>query len=469
MDIEQLILTNLIHDEQFARQVLPFLKDEYFTDNIDETVFDLINEYATKYNKFPSQDVLEIELGNKYGLSEEIATKSLERIKQLTPSKDINYTWLIDTTEKFCQLKAVTNAMYNGIKIIEESKKDGSEALGPLLKIIQDAKVAFDNSIGTDFLEDADKLWEHLHQKEVLVPFDLEYFNKITGGGLSKKTLNIALAGTNVGKSLFMCHQAAASLSAGFNVLYITLEMAEEKIQKRIAGNLFDVPLDELQHLSRDMFDKKYERLNKKTNGKLIIKEYPTAGAGAAHFRHVLNELKLKKSFTPDIIFIDYLNICISTRLKMGSNVNSYTYIKSIAEELRGLAVEFNVPIMSATQTTRSGHSSTDLELDDTSESFGLPATADFMFGLSTSDELEALGQIMVKQLKARDHDKKTIKRFVIGVDYSKMRLYDVEQQAQKDITDGPVMDRTDFGQQDYERVATPKPFNTKKVFKGFK
>ncbi|MGZ4849830.1 MAG: DnaB-like helicase C-terminal domain-containing protein [Candidatus Bathyarchaeia archaeon] len=465
MNFEQTIFNNLLFNEEYGRRVIAFLRPEYFHDQIDSTLFNLINDYTTKYNSFPSKEALAIDLSNRLGLTEDTVKRCADIISGFEVDPNTKLEWLYDETEKFCQDKALFNALSESVGVIND--KNARVSRGSLPKLLSDAlAVSFDTSIGTDFIEDSDKLYEHLHHKEILIPFDLDYFNRITGGGLSKKTLNVILAGTNVGKSMFMCHCAAGALSAGYNVLYITMEMSEEKIQKRIAANLYDIPLDELSIIPKVIFDKRVEKLKAKTNGKLIIKEYPTAGAGSGHFRHLLNELRLKKNFTPDVIYVDYLNICISTRIKMGSNINSYTYIKTIAEELRGLAVEFNVPIMTATQTTRSGFSNSDLGLEDTSESFGLPATADFMFALTTSEELEQLGQIMVKQLKARDHDKKIIKRFVIGVDYTKMRLYDVEQEAQN-ITDGPVMDRTDFGQKDHERVK-PKSFD-KKSFSGFK
>lgn len=472
MSLERIIFNNLLFNEEYARKVIAFLKPEYFHDQADSNIFDLIYSYSDKYNAFPSVEALAIELSHKTGISQDTFKKSVEIIESLAPNNENQLEWLIDKTEQFCQDKAFYNCLHDCIRISNETTTENFSR-GAMPKMMSDAlAVSFDTNIGTDFIDDADKFYHDLREKEVLIPFDLEYFNKITGGGLSRKTLNIILAGTNVGKSLFMCHCAAAALSMGFNVLYITLEMSEGKIQKRIAANLFDIPMDELATIPKLMYDKRVEKLKAKTNGKLKIKEYPTAQAGANNFRHLLDELRIKKNFTPDIVFIDYLNICISSRLKQGANVNSYTYIKSIAEELRGLAVEFNVPIVSATQTTRSGFKSSDIELDDTSESFGLPATADFMFALSSSEELEALGQIMVKQLKARDHDKKFIKRFVIGVDYAKMRLYDVEQQAQN-VTQGPVMDRTDFGQKDYDRNARTantslKPID-RKSFTGFK
>jgi replicative DNA helicase len=467
MNLEHVIFSNLIANEEYSRKVVAFIKPDYFASQVDKTLFELITEYAAKYNKFPTKEALHIDLSNKTGINELNIKECSKIIDSLQRDADTDTQWLIDQTEKFCQDKAIYNGIMDSIAILDE--KDGAQSKGSIPQILQDAlAVSFDTAIGTDFVEDSDKLYEHLHTKQILIPFDLDYFNKITGGGLSRKTLNVILAGTNVGKSMFMCHHAAACLSMGYKVLYITMEMAEEKIQKRIAANLYDIPLDDLTVIPRVQFDAKVEKFKARSKGgKLIIKEYPTTCAGAAHFRHLLNELKLKKNFVPDIVFIDYLNICMSTRIRHGSNVNSYTYIKSIAEELRGLAVEFNVPLVTATQTTRSGHSNSDLELEDTSESFGLPATADFMIGLSTSEELEQLGQIMVKQLKARDHDKKLIKRFVIGVDYSRMRLYDVEQQAQN-VNDGPVMDRTDFGQQDHERQAPKKKFDKNK-FAGFK
>jgi archaellum biogenesis ATPase FlaH len=355
----------------------------------------------------------------------------------------------------------------HSIQIIDD--KTGKLSKGSIPQILSDALgVSFDAHIGHDFILDADARFEFYHTKESRTPFDLEYFNKITQGGLPRKTLNIILAGTGVGKSLAMCHFAAANMVAGLNVLYITMEMAEERIAERIDANLLDVTLDDLKVLPKDAYDKKMERLKQKVKGKLVIKEYPTACAGSANFRHLINELKIKKNFIPDVIYIDYLNICMSSRIRNGANVNSYTLVKAIAEELRGLAVEHNVPVISATQTTRSGYSNSDVGLEDTSESFGLPATADFMFALTTSEELEELGQIMVKQLKNRYNDPSTNRRFVLGVDRSKMRLYDVEQSAQEDIMDGPVMDNTEFGQQDYERNRK-KPKFDKAKFEGFK
>jgi archaellum biogenesis ATPase FlaH len=464
MAIENAILGNLVFNEEYGRKVLPFLKDEYFTDQSDKTIFRLITEYVHKYNLFPSREALAIDLSNSDGISEETFKRSKDLIVGFTEDKDTKLEWLLDQTEKFCQDKAVYNAIMSSIQILDD--KSGKTTKGAIPQILSDAlAVSFDTNIGHDFLEDAQNRFEFYHTKETRIPFDLEYFNKITQGGLPKKTLNIALAGTGVGKSLFMCHCAAGNLNAGMNVLYITLEMAEEKIAERIDSNLLDIPLDQLAEIPKDIYDKKIGKIKEKTAGKLIVKEYPTACAGSANFRHLLNELKLKKNFIPDIIYIDYLNICMSSRIKHGANVNSYTYIKAIAEELRGLAVEHNVPIVSATQTTRSGYTSSDLGLEDTSESFGLPATADFMFGLSTSEKLEELGQIMVKQLKNRYSDPGTTRRFVLGIDRSKMRLYDIDQ-PEKDMIDSPVMNNTKFGEADFERGK--KKFDKKK-FEGFK
>ena len=464
MAIENTILGNLVYNEEYGRKCIPFLKDEYFTSQSEKTLFKLIREYVDKYNTFPSKETLAIDLSNKDGISEETFKQSKELINGFTENQETKLDWLLDQTEKFCQDKAIYNAIMASIGILDA--KDDKNGKGAIPQILSDAlAVSFDTNIGHDFIEDAASRYEFYHTKEARIPFDLEYFNKITQGGLPKKTLNIALAGTGVGKSLFMCHCAAGNLSAGMNVLYITLEMAEEKIAERIDSNLFDIPLDQLTQIPKDVYDKKVIKLKEKTNGKLIVKEYPTACAGSANFRHLLNELKLKKNFVPEIIYIDYLNICMSSRIKHGANVNSYTYIKAIAEELRGLAVEFNVPIVSATQTTRSGYTNSDLGLEDTSESFGLPATADFMFGLSTSEKLEELGQIMVKQLKNRYSDPGTIRRFVLGIDRSKMRLYDIDQ-PEKDMIDSPVMNKTKFGEADFERGK--KKFDKKK-FEGFK
>jgi replicative DNA helicase len=466
MAIEQVIFSNLVTNEEYGRKVIPFLKEEYFPEYENKVIFNLIEEYVKKYNSFPSKEALAIDLTDKSGVSEETFKKCKSIIQDIQPD-ETKLDWLVDQTEKFCQEKAIYNALMHSIQIIDD--KTGKLSKGSIPQILSDALgVSFDAHIGHDFILDADARFEFYHTKESRTPFDLEYFNKITQGGLPRKTLNIILAGTGVGKSLAMCHFAAANMVAGLNVLYITMEMAEERIAERIDANLLDVTLDDLKVLPKDAYDKKMERLKQKVKGKLVIKEYPTACAGSANFRHLINELKIKKNFIPDVIYIDYLNICMSSRIRNGANVNSYTLVKAIAEELRGLAVEHNVPVISATQTTRSGYSNSDVGLEDTSESFGLPATADFMFALTTSEELEELGQIMVKQLKNRYNDPSTNRRFVLGVDRSKMRLYDVEQSAQEDIMDGPVMDNTEFGQQDYERNRK-KPKFDKAKFEGFK
>ena len=468
MSIEQTILSNLIYNEAYGRKVIPFLKDEYFSDVPIRTVYQLIDAYVKQYNAFPSKEALAIDLSNRVGTPENVFKSSKDIVESLSFDKDTQVEWLVTQTEKFCQEKAVYNAIMSSIQILDD--RDGKISKGAIPQILSDALgVSFDTNIGHDFIEDADARYEFYHTKENRFPFDLEYLNKITGGGLPNKTLNIILAGTGVGKSLMMCHMSAANLMVGKNVLYITMEMAEERISERVDANLLDVPLDQLKVIPKDIYDKKMDKIRKKTQGKLIVKEYPTASVGSANFRHLLNELKLKKKFVPDIIYIDYLNICTSSRIKHGAQVNSYTLIKAIAEELRGLAVEFNVPVVSATQTTRSGYSSSDLELGDTSESFGLPATADFMFGISTSEKLDELGQIMVKQLKNRYGDPSTNRRFVVGVDRSRMRLYDVEQSAQDDIMeDRPVMDNGHFMTEDTERNKPRQKF-TKDVFAGFK
>jgi archaellum biogenesis ATPase FlaH len=425
-------------------------------------IFDEITSFTTTYNISAPIEALSLAIKERRDITDEQLEKSEAYLKEIvdTSRETSQEQWLIDKTEKFCQEKAIYNAVLGSISILDG--KDKTHDKGQIPKILSDAlAISFDTSVGHDYLEDSDERYEFYHRKEERIPFDLDYFNKITKGGLPNKTLNIALAGTGVGKSLFMCHVAAGAMSQGFNVLYITMEMAEEKIAERIDANLLNVPLDDLMSLSKDMYDKKVAKVKSKVTGKLIVKEYPTASASATHFRTLLNELNLKKSFVPHIIFIDYLNICCSSRIKAGANINSYTYVKSIAEELRGLAVEYNVPIVSATQTTRSGFTSSDPGLEDTSESFGLPATADFMFALVTSEDLEELGQLMVKQLKNRYNDPTFYKRFTVGVDRSKMRLYDVEQSGQDGLVD----------------AGTDKPLNTfgdremkaKKSFDGFK
>ena len=443
--IEKTIISHLVFNEAFARKTLPFLKDEYFHNQHEKTVYKLIDTYVKKYNSTPTKEVLHIELKNKEGLSETIYKDSKVLIDDLTV-ENTEVQWLLDSTEKFCQEKAIYNAIMASIKILDD--KTGSTSTGSIPNLLSDALgVSFDVSIGHDYFANADDRFDFYHRKEEHIPFDLELLNKITKGGLVRKTLNIALAGTGVGKSLFMCHCASYNLTQGKNVLYITMEMAEEKIAERIDANLLDVTVDELSILPKDSYDKKISRLREKTLGKLIIKEYPTASAGSAHFRHLLNELRIKRNFIPDIIYIDYLNICSSSRIKSGANVNSYTYIKAIAEELRGLAVEFNVPVVSATQTTRGGYGNSDVELTDTSESFGLPATADLMFALISTEELEDLGQLMLKQLKNRYNDPTLHRRFVVGIDRAKMRLFDVDSSEQTLQDDKPVFSKSSFGQ----------------------
>ena len=449
--IERTSLTQLVTNEQYARKVLPFMKADYFSDKTERTVFEEITKFVDKYNKIPTQTSLEIEVQNRKDLNEEEYKKVVAVIQTLS-STDVDFDWLVDTTEKFCKDRAVYNAIVEGISIIDGKDKDrGTDSIP---SILTDAlAVGFDNAVGHDYLLDSESRFDYYHTVEEKIPFDLEFFNKITKGGLPPKTLNIALAGTGVGKSLFMCHVAANCLSQGKNVLYITLEMAEERIAERIDANLMNISMEDLHDLPKQMFDNKIAKIIKSTSGTLIVKEYPTASAHSAHFRGLIKELAIKKSFKPDIIFIDYLNICASSRFKGASNVNSYMYIKSIAEELRGLAVETNVPIMSATQTTRSGFVSTDIGLEDTSESFGLPATADLMFALISNEELDDLNQIAVKQLKNRYNDPTMNKRFVIGIDRAKMRLFDIDNKEQENIVDSgqdefsePVFDKTDFG-----------------------
>jgi replicative DNA helicase len=436
MRTEQLILRNLINNEEYLRKVLPFLKNEYFSESTERLVFDEIVKFTENYNVPPTITALQLSISEKKGLTNEEVEESKTYLQTHCLDADEGVSeWLIDSTEKFCQEKAIYNSVLESIHILDGKHKTLEK--GAIPKLLSDAlAVSFNNSVGHDYVEDASQRYDFYHRVEEKIPFDLDYFNKITKGGLPTKTLNIALAGTGVGKSLFMCHVAASNLVLGKNVLYITLEMAEERIAERIDANLLNVKVDELEKLSREEYNKKVAKVKSKTNGKLIIKEYPTASASVTHFRALLNELYLKRNFKPDIIFIDYLNICTSARIKSGSNINSYTYVKAIAEELRGLAVEYNVPVVSATQTTRSGFSSSDPGLEDTSESFGLPATADLMFALVSSEELEELNQIMVKQLKNRYSDPTAHKRFVLGIDRSKMRLYDVEQSGQEDLVD---------------------------------
>ena len=437
MKLEQAILKNLIYNEEYLRKVLPFLKDDYFSDRTERTLFNEISSFTETYNSPPTTEALSIAIKEKNTFTDDEVTKCEDYIKEIESHRtsETEIQWLVDKTEGFCQEKAIYNGVLRAISILDG--KDKTHDKGSIPSLLSDAlAVSFDTTVGHDYLENSDARFDFYHRKEERIPFDLDCFNKITKGGLPAKTLNIALAGTGVGKSLFMCHVAAGAMVQGKNVLYITLEMAEEKIAERIDANLLNVTLDDLMDLPKEMYDKKVARVREKCTGKLIIKEYPTASASVTHFRTLLNELNLKRSFVPDIIFIDYLNICCSSRIKAGANINSYTYVKSIAEELRGLAVECNVPIVSATQTTRSGFTSSDPGLEDTSESFGLPATADLMFALISSEELEEMGQIMVKQLKNRYNDPSYYKRFTVGVDRAKMKLYDVEQSAQQGLAD---------------------------------
>ena len=451
--IEFLILRNLIFNEDYSRKVSPFIKDDYFDDIKQKIIFQEIKNYLEKYKNLVTKDILLIEVENRSDINDSIFKEIVELINSFEDESG-ELEWLIDSTEKWCRDRAIYLALMESIQIADGN--DESRGRDGIPRILSDAlAVSFDNNIGHDYLQDYEKRFESYHRKEERIPFDLEYFNKITKGGLPNKTLNIALAGTGVGKSLFMCHVASSALLQNKNVLYITLEMAEEKIAERIDANLLNVNIQDITDLPKPMFDTKVEELAKKTQGTLIIKEYPTASAHSGHFKGLLNELALKKSFRPDIIFVDYLNICASSRYRANSNVNSYSYIKAIAEELRGLAVEANVPILSATQTTRSGYSSTDVDLTDTSESFGLPATADLMFALISTEELEGVNQIMVKQLKNRYNDPTVRKRFVVGIDRAKMRLYDCEQSAQEEIVDTGA-------EEVYDKEA-------KKSFQGFK
>ena len=462
MRIETAILKNLLQNEDYTRKVLPFLKNEYFTENADKTLYDKIHNFVVKYNSLPSKEALVIDISDTK-MNEEEFKDSMELLddieKDTEDYTDIN--WLLDTTERFCQDKAIYNAVVESISILDNPKSKSNKGVIP--EILSDAlAVSFDPHVGHDYLDDSDDRFDFYHRVEERIPFDLDYFNKITKGGMPQKTLNICLAGTGVGKSLFMCHVASACLSQNQNVLYITLEMAEEKIAERIDANLLDMAVDDLHTLPKDIYDRKINNLRKTTKGKLIVKEYPTASANVNHFRALLNELNLKRSFVPDIVFVDYINICTSSRIKAGANVNSYTYIKSIAEELRGFAVENKIPVVSATQTTRSGYSNTDVGLEDTSESFGLPATADLMFAIISTEQMEELGQILVKQLKNRYNDPTVNRKFVVGIDRAKMRLFDVAQSAQDELVDNGQEDDTPSFD-----IATEGKFK-KRDFSGF-
>ena len=454
--IETTIIKNLIFNEEYSRKVIPFIQPEYFEQRSEKIIYEEIVRFISKYDSAITIEALNIETDNRTDLTES-EVKEVRDINNSLTESVVDGQWLLDSTEKWCRDRAIYLALMESIHIADGNDEKKNRDAIP--SILSDAlAVSFDNNVGHDYLNDYEERFKFYHQKENRIQFDLEYFNKITKGGLPSKTLNIALAGTGVGKSLFMCHMASASLMEGHNVLYITMEMAEEKIAERIDAHLLDINIKDITELPKPMFDSKVNSIAKKTQGTLIIKEYPTASAHSGHFKSLLNELALKKSFSPDIIFIDYLNICASSRYRGNANVNSYSYIKAIAEELRGLAVEANVPIVSATQTTRSGFASSDVDLTDTSESFGLPATADLMFALISTEELEGLGQIMVKQLKNRYNDPTIFKRFVVGIDRAKMRLYDVEQKAQEDILDS--------GQEEEYNNEEKKP---KKSFAEFK
>jgi replicative DNA helicase len=453
--VEFLVLKSLLHNEDFLRKTIPFIKSEYFQDSNQKVVFEEILDFVNQYNQSPTREVLSIEIEKRNDVTEQ-SFKELTHLVSCLDEEPQEFQWLLNTTEKWCKERAIYLALMESIQIADG--QDDKKAPDAIPSILSDAlSVSFDNHVGHDYLNDYEFRWESYHKKENRIEFDLEFFNKITKGGLVNKSLNIALAGTGVGKSLFMCHMASSCLLQNKNVLYITMEMAEEKIAERIDANLLNVNIQDIVELPKQTFETKVNNLTQKTQGTLIIKEYPTASAHSGHFKSLLNELALKKSFRPDIIFIDYLNICASSRYRSGSNVNSYTVIKSIAEELRGLACEANVPIVSATQTTRSGYGSSDVELTDTSESFGLPATADLMFALISTEELESLGQILVKQLKNRYNDVNIFKRFVVGIDRSKMRLFDCEQTAQDDLLDSKK-------EEEYNYEEKPK-----KSFEGFK
>lgn len=449
MRLETKILANLIFSEQYTRKVIPFIKPEYFQERLEKVVVEEIMTFFNEYNQLPTQDILNIELGNRTDITDKELAEVQKIVNDLHEDRS-DFQWLIDNTEKFCKDRAVYNAILKGIKIIDG--KDDKLTQEAIPKILSDAlAVSFDTKTGHDYLKDIQERYDFYHRVEEKIPFDLEMMNKITDGGLSNKTLSVVLAGVNAGKSLFMCHVAASSLIQGKNVLYITMEMSENKIAQRIDANLLNIPINQIKSLDYDSFNTRVSKIAKKTQGKLIIKEYPTASAHSGHFRALLEELKTKQDFSPDILIIDYLNICCSARMKMGSSINSYTYVKSIAEEIRGLAVEYDIPILSATQATRSGINNSDLEMTDTSESIGLPATCDMLFALIRSEELDQLNQVMIKQLKSRDGDATENRRFVLGVDRSRMKLYDVESCAQDDIMnekqdDTPVFDKSSFG-----------------------
>ena len=437
--IETTAIRNLIHNEEYCRKVLPFIKEEYFNDRLEKVLFSEISKFVNKYNNLPTKESLSIEINTNKSINEDEYKKITEILSTLNP-EPINLDWLVETTETFCKDRAIHNAILGGIQILDGKDKEHTPEFLPEL-LSEALSVSFDQKIGHDYLLESKERYDFYKRKEERLELDLDFFNKITRGGIPSKTLNICLAGTGVGKTMFMTSIASSVLLQGKNVLYITMEMAEERIAERIDANLLNVGMSDLEELPYKMYETKINKLQTKTTGQLIVKEYPTASAHVGHFKNLLSELALKKSFKPDIVFIDYLNICASSRFKAGANVNSYTYIKAIAEELRGLAVEHDIPVFSATQTTRGGFVSSDIGLEDTSESFGLPATADFMFALISSEELEAKNQIMVKQLKNRYNDPTINRKFIIGVDRSKMRLYDVEQKAQEDLVESGQSD----------------------------
>ena len=458
--IQTTILRNLLHNEEYTRRVVPFLKREYF-EGSHRAIFDSVVQFVAKYNKLPTAEALGIEIADTENLSEEDASEASSLLTEISESKEVNEQWLEDQTEKWCQDRAIYLAVMESINIIDGRHKQLTRnALPDLLK---DAlSVSFDTSVGHDYINDADDRYDFYHRKEERLPFDLDYMNKISKGGLPRKSLNVILASTGVGKSMFMCHHAASILTQGKNVLYVTLEMAEERIAERIDANLMNIPIDQLENMSYDQYSKKIDKIAKRNTGKLIVKEYPTGAAHTGHFRALLEELQLKRDFVPDIIFIDYLNICSSARMRgLGGSINTYSLIKSVAEEIRGLSIEFNLPIVTATQSNRDGFGNSEVDLNNTSESFGVPATADMMFALISTEDLENLGQVMVKQLKNRYSDPTQNKRFVLGVDKTKMRFYDVEDNAQTLMQDtGPVFDSTSTA----NRIATER-----KDFSGVK
>lgn len=470
--MESTILSHLIYNEKYGRKVLPYLKAEYFQNTNNKILFNIVSNHINKYNAFPSKEALYIDLSELSSVSEDQYKEVQRLIQEAEIDPVTNFDWLVDQTEKFCQDQSLFNAIHESIRIMDGKSKLTKDALP---KLLQDAlQVSFDSHIGHDFIEDSDERFELLRRAEERIDFDIDLLNRITQNGLPRKSMTCLLSPTGGGKSLVMCHMAAHNLMCGKNVLYITMEMAEERIAQRIDANLLDVPINDLIHMSKMNFDSKMEKIKKTTRGKLIIKEYPTAGAGSSHFRQLLNELRIKKNFVPDIVYVDYLNICLSSRIKPGSQVNSYTYVKAIAEELRGIAVEFNFPLITATQANRGGYGASDIDLENTSDSIGLPMTVDLMLAVISTDELTDLNQIMFKQLKNRFGDINRNKRFVVGIDKSKMRLYNVDQSAQEDILDGPeveessVFDQSVFGYEDEERSKQPKKFDKSK-FKGFR